>query len=77
MSYQVRKWMHPHEAAKADGYSAIIYCPKCDQRLGLTHQIADDGTVSPSLVCTHEPCDFHEFVQLVGWPDAAPKIMEI
>ena len=31
-----------------------------------THCIADDGTVSPSLVCPHK-CGFHEFVKLCGW----------
>ena len=29
------------------------------------HKIADDGTVTPSVVCTR--CDFHEMIKLVGW----------
>jgi hypothetical protein len=32
------------------------------------HTVADDGTVSPSLVCPFAPCTFHEFVKLEGWP---------
>lgn len=31
------------------------------------HTIASDGTVSPSVVCQHEGCTYHEFIQLVGW----------
>ena len=31
------------------------------------HAIADDGTVTPSLVCPEDGCDFHEFVKLEGW----------
>ena len=31
------------------------------------HEIAADGTVSPSLVCPEDGCDFHEFVKLEGW----------
>lgn len=31
------------------------------------HQIAPDGTVSPSVVCPHDGCDFHEFVRLENW----------
>lgn len=33
------------------------------------HTIAADGTVSPSVVCPIEGCDFHEFVRLIGWED--------
>jgi hypothetical protein len=31
------------------------------------HQITDDGTVSPSVVCSHYGCDFHEWIILDGW----------
>ncbi len=33
------------------------------------HQIADDGTVSPSVVCDHPPdgCGFHQFIILEDW----------
>ena len=31
------------------------------------HEISADGTVSPSVVCQHEGCDYHEFIQLDGW----------
>lgn len=31
------------------------------------HAIADDGTVTPSVVCPIEGCGFHEWVKLEGW----------
>ena len=31
------------------------------------HDIAADGTVTPSVVCTEEDCGFHDWVKLVGW----------
>jgi len=31
------------------------------------HQIAADGTVTPSCVCPYKGCGWHEFVRLVGW----------
>lgn len=31
------------------------------------HQIADDGSVTPSLGCPEEGCDWHVFGKLVGW----------
>lgn len=34
---------------------------------GTGHEIDAQGVVSPSVVCPHDGCDFHEFVQLEGW----------
>lgn len=31
------------------------------------HAIAEDGTVTPSVVCPIEGCGFHEWVKLEGW----------
>lgn len=31
------------------------------------HQVAPDGTVTPSYVCTVTGCTFHEWVRLAGW----------
>lgn len=33
----------------------------------LDHDIADDGVISPSLVCSEYGCDFHVFGKLEGW----------
>lgn len=49
------------------GKTALITCPKCGYYVSLsTHTIADNGVVTPSLVCPHE-CDFHENVTLENW----------
>ncbi|WP_139043822.1 hypothetical protein [Allomesorhizobium alhagi] len=51
-----------------DGFAtANICCPKCKQIGSLEpadHQIAEDGSVSPSVVCD---CGFHEHIRLIGW----------
>lgn len=48
--------------------TALITCPKCGQFVSLsTHSIADNGDVTPSLVCPHYGCDFHENVTLADW----------
>lgn len=44
-------------------------CPMCASYIKLAgpeavHSIAEDGTVSPSVVCD---CGFHEYVKLVDW----------
>ena len=70
MTFVIEKWMR---TKPGDRLNAIVWCPKCDLRLGLTHSISSDGIVSPSLVCTHEGCDFHEHVQLEGWPNAPER----
>jgi hypothetical protein len=31
------------------------------------HEIADDGTVSPSVVCPHVGCGFHDNIKLADW----------
>jgi hypothetical protein len=35
------------------------------------HTIADDGAVSPSFVCAHLGCNFHEYIKLDGWKPSA------
>ena len=44
----------------------MLICPK--GHIGqLDHTIAEDGTVSPSVVCPESGCGFHEYVRLEGW----------
>lgn len=31
------------------------------------HDISEDGTVTPSVQCPVEGCDFHKYVRLQGW----------
>ena len=47
--------------------TVIVCCPHCGgvSTLGDGHQIAADGTISPSLV--HEPCGWYLFAQLLSW----------
>ena len=56
------------ERAKGAKYdTAMISCPKCGKIASLTsHTIADDGAVTPSLVCPHD-CGFHDHAKLLGW----------
>lgn len=53
----------------ADGRrSAKVWCGGCGGFGFLDgHDIADDGTVSPSLVCPHG-CGWHVWAQLELWP---------
>lgn len=58
-------------ADHAKGHSAIIVCPECGKDGSLlSHDINADGHISPSLVCPHNPCAFHDFGQLEGWTEA-------
>jgi hypothetical protein len=46
---------------------ASFTCPICGNACSLSdHEIAPDGTVSPSLICPYG-CGFHEFIHLDGW----------
>jgi hypothetical protein len=61
--------MKPGEYRRAkdsDGKRCAVCCPSCGHRssLGNKHEIAPDGSVSPSYVCTHDGCGFHENVVL-------------
>jgi hypothetical protein len=51
--------------------SAIVVCPRCKRGASLSHDgghtIAVDGTVSPSLVCPYDGCDWHVYARLEGW----------
>lgn len=50
------------------GTTANICCPECGRFSHLRHQIAEDGSVSPSVVCPYtEDCGWHVFVILEGW----------
>lgn len=49
-------------------FKAIVNCPQCNKDAPLReHEIAEDGTVSPSLVCPMVNCDYHEKVKLDDW----------
>jgi hypothetical protein len=50
-----------------NGTSARLTCPNCGLDAELDHQIAKDGTVTPSVECPSDGCGFHEHVRLLGW----------
>ena len=41
-----------------------ISCPQCGTPTETDHEISEDGTVTPSLLCD---CGWHEFAKLAGW----------
>lgn len=47
--------------------SAIFTCP--NGHTGSLHEweIAGDGTVTPSVDCSPNGCDFHDHIRLLGW----------
>jgi hypothetical protein len=50
----------------------VLRCPVCKNTPSFdAHTIADDGTVSPSFVCTAPACTFHDFVKLENFTKAA------
>jgi hypothetical protein len=44
-----------------------IGCPICGCHARLNHTIDAKGIVTPSLVCPHKGCTFHEWGELEGW----------
>jgi DNA-directed RNA polymerase subunit RPC12/RpoP len=47
------------------GNMILVECPGCNKKFALDHEVADDGTVTPSMDCPE--CAFHEFVKLKDW----------
>lgn len=71
MAFELTTWKHSTELyAGKHQVLAVITCPRCYQEWilsGKIHKVSNDGTVTPSLVCPCEGCDFHEFVKLKDW----------
>ena len=48
--------------------TALCVCPSCDRIFSLVnHRISPEGRPSPSVVCPHKGCSYHEFPILEGW----------
>lgn len=43
--------------------TARIACPSCGTLGLLDHEIAEDGAVSPSVVCPRDGCGWHEWIR--------------
>lgn len=58
-----------------EGDTAMFTCDHGHQGFLLEHEIAEDGTVTPSVVCephvSDGPCTFHDFIRLEGWETSA------
>lgn len=62
-----------HPFKDSDGYfGAIFTCPNghtgtlVSTRSG-THEIDDQGVISPSVVCDIDGCTFHDHIRLLEW----------
>lgn len=63
-----RHWIDRDFAQKTDIQTAVLTCPNCGNAMSLKeHTIAENGAVSPSVVCPEKDCTFHEFVVLKEW----------
>lgn len=49
------------------GRTAYIACGNGHIGLLTAHEIADDGKISPSVVCSLKGCDWHVYARLMGW----------
>lgn len=68
---RVREYWDEHFKPRgaANPYWAELVCPGCGHgaMVGRHHTVDANGVVSPSSVCPHAPCAFHEFVVLDDW----------
>jgi hypothetical protein len=67
------------ESAETQGrLSALVSCLQCGRTISLSkHAIADDGMVSPSLICPYDDCGFHAWLRLVGWLRTKPGAQKV
>ncbi len=56
------------KVTKTEGVKMVLAkCPNGHISSMGHHVIMKGGRVTPSLVCPHAGCDFHEFVTLLDW----------
>ena len=62
-------WRTPNEWQRSRrGEKALITCRQCGEETAIvTHTVASDGTVTPSLVCPIPDCTEHIMGRLEGW----------
>lgn len=51
-------------------FLAVLRCPGCKRLAAMSkanHAVAPDGACTPSFVCPHDGCSFHEFITLDFW----------
>ena len=60
-----RRWVH----GPAGVETVSIRCPRCLRAIALPlHKVLGTGQITPSIVCPHDGCGFHEHGLLEGWP---------
>lgn len=50
-----------------EGVLADLWCPNGHVGMLVTHTVAPDGTVNPSIVCPRKGCDWHVWGRLLDW----------
>ena len=71
---QVKGHWRPALIQETGQRTATVSCPTCGNVSSLSgHEIAADGTVTPSLGCPWKigdlPCTFHDWIKLDGWKE--------
>ena len=62
---------------KSDKMVAVLNCPICHRDGFLdAHDIAPDGTVSPSVQCFYD-CGFHTNIKLLDYAERMRKVPEV
>lgn len=65
----IERWEIP-KGPPAARFICYAECPRCKKMCGLAkgiHGVTLEGRVSPSFVCPHKDCTFHDWVRLEGW----------
>ncbi len=57
-------WLHGGWKGEPQRKMAAVCCPGCHHLFCLANHTIKDSSVSPSVVCPHKGCSFHQFVQL-------------
>ena len=67
-SIRAGTWTTRKVHAEPERERVIIGCPGCGRRGDLDdHTVDEAGVVSPSVVCPHKDCTFHDYVALKDW----------
>ena len=71
-----RKGTYRIVTTEAGNRHVLLCCPGCGAGGFLDHEIAADGTVTPSVVCPSGACDWHQMVRLKEWEPPIPQEMK-
>jgi len=61
------QWLPVTRQSSGLSPTATLTCTNGHEGLISDHEIAADGAVTPSVVCTEDGCGWHEHITLVGW----------